>query len=256
VNGLLHRLAARATGTTVQVRSDARLPFGGITPRRGDLLDTAEQASASDVRAPVSSASMASVQPHDELQSGTPAPTTAPSLHQRPARRADTLPWVAQTEPGDVHAIQPTAAPLAERSTSQNLTQLLVDGVSGEAAYATTLQAASRHEPDSRSVAAHAHEALIDGTARFIGHPSLLMPLTDSTRSPVSPIGAAGAPRQPAGLTFSAHAIASDEPNEVHIHIGRIEVTAVHEAAPARRRATATPPPMSLDSYFAKRGRS
>lgn len=256
MNGLLHRLAARAIGTTVQVRSDARLPFGAIAPRQGDLPDAAEQAFASDVRAPVSNASMASVQPHDESQSGTPAPTTAPSLHQQPARRVDALPWVAQTERGDVHATQPTAAPLAERSTSQNLTQPLVDGASGEVAYVTTLQAASRREPDSRSVAAHAHEALLDGAARFIGHPSLLMPLTDSPRSPVSPIGAAGAPRQPAGLTSSAHAIASDEPNEVHIHIGRIEITAVHEPAPARRRATATPPPMSLDSYFAKRGRS
>jgi hypothetical protein len=162
---------------------------------------------------------------------------------------------MAQTERGDVHAIQPTAAPLAERSTSRNLVQPLVDGVSGEAAYATTLQAASRREADSRSVAAHAPEALLDGTARSIGHPSLLMPPVDSPRSPVSPMGAGGAPRQPAGLTSPAHAIASDEPNEVHIHIGRIEVTAVHEPAPARRRAAATPP-MSLDSYFAKRGRS
>ena len=43
---------------------------------------------------------------------------------------------------------------------------------------------------------------------------------------------------------------------EVHIHIGRIDVTAVHEAPPQRRRAAASPAPMSLDGYLAQRGRS
>lgn len=52
-----------------------------------------------------------------------------------------------------------------------------------------------------------------------------------------------------------AQATAHDD-TEVHIHIGRIEVTALHEAAPpARRRVAAAPrAPMSLDSYLAARG--
>ena len=54
----------------------------------------------------------------------------------------------------------------------------------------------------------------------------------------------------------ATHAAASGEPSEVHIHIGRIEVTAVHEAAPPRRPAAPRPPPTSLDAYLAKRGRT
>jgi hypothetical protein len=54
----------------------------------------------------------------------------------------------------------------------------------------------------------------------------------------------------------ATHAVANGEPSEVHIHIGRIEVTAMHEAAPPRRPPVQKPPPMSLDAYLAKRGRT
>jgi hypothetical protein len=54
----------------------------------------------------------------------------------------------------------------------------------------------------------------------------------------------------------ATHAVASGEPSEVHIHIGRIEVTAMHEAAPPRRPPVPRPSPMSLDAYLAKRGRT
>ena len=47
----------------------------------------------------------------------------------------------------------------------------------------------------------------------------------------------------------------ASQPNEVHVHIGRIEVIAVREppaAAPARVKRNG-PQPMSLDEYLAKR---
>lgn len=54
----------------------------------------------------------------------------------------------------------------------------------------------------------------------------------------------------PAGLV--------EETTEVHVSIGRIEVTAVHEPAPAKPAASRRNAPMSLDDYLAKRhgGRS
>jgi hypothetical protein len=39
---------------------------------------------------------------------------------------------------------------------------------------------------------------------------------------------------------------------EVHVHIGRIEVTALHDAPPPRRQGTKMQPPMSLDAYLAR----
>ncbi len=49
-----------------------------------------------------------------------------------------------------------------------------------------------------------------------------------------------------------------EETTEVHVSIGRIEVTAVHEPAPAKPAASRRNAPMSLDDYLAKRhgGRS
>lgn len=43
---------------------------------------------------------------------------------------------------------------------------------------------------------------------------------------------------------------------EVHIHIGRIELTAATPAPAAPRREAATRKPMSLDDYLRSRGRS
>lgn len=96
----------------------------------------------------------------------------------------------------------------------------------------------------------------------------------DADRTPFTE-AESGAARLPARLVSPFHAQSSEasvrpgpyqeslrqpanaketEVNEVHVHIGRIEVTAVHEkpvskpsAIPARRQ------PMSLDEYLAKR---
>jgi hypothetical protein len=60
---------------------------------------------------------------------------------------------------------------------------------------------------------------------------------------------------QPPASAELATAAAESEVTEVHVSIGRIEVTAVHEATPARRPAKAAKPLMSLDDYLAKRKR-
>lgn len=41
--------------------------------------------------------------------------------------------------------------------------------------------------------------------------------------------------------------------HEVHVHIGRVEVTALHDAPPARSRERSGKKPMSLDDYLAQR---
>ncbi|WP_260494012.1 hypothetical protein [Pseudomonas sp. J452] len=39
----------------------------------------------------------------------------------------------------------------------------------------------------------------------------------------------------------------------MHIHIGRIEVTAIQESAPSKRTSRKGAAPLSLDDYLAKR---
>ena len=65
----------------------------------------------------------------------------------------------------------------------------------------------------------------------------------------------------PVAAELAARAAASavpgrDEGTEVHIHIGRIEVTAVREAAAPRARRPAAQAPTSLDAYLAARSRT
>jgi hypothetical protein len=72
--------------------------------------------------------------------------------------------------------------------------------------------------------------------------------LTPAGRLAVASLQPASWPQAPVGN--------ADDAGEVHIHIGRIDVTAVREAAPPRRKQVATPAPMSLDNYLARRSRS
>ena len=48
---------------------------------------------------------------------------------------------------------------------------------------------------------------------------------------------------------------AEAEPTEVHVHIGRVEVTALAESSPARPARRPRPEAMSLDDYLAQRQR-
>jgi hypothetical protein len=49
------------------------------------------------------------------------------------------------------------------------------------------------------------------------------------------------------------HSVGEPETTEVHVHIGRIEVTAVHEAPTPKAKPSAARKPMSLDDYLARR---
>ncbi len=75
-----------------------------------------------------------------------------------------------------------------------------------------------------------------------------LLPPTRPAPAPDRPNPAANSPDR----TGTAPG-AVQETTEVHVSIGRIEVTAVHEPAPARPAAPRRNAPMSLDDYLAKR---
>ncbi len=67
---------------------------------------------------------------------------------------------------------------------------------------------------------------------------TLLSPSTVPVRQTAAPSAAKAPPQQA---------------DEVHIHIGRIEITAIQESAPSKREARKGPAPLSLDDYLAKR---
>ncbi|MDO9598369.1 MAG: hypothetical protein Q7J47_11680 [Azoarcus sp.] len=89
-------------------------------------------------------------------------------------------------------------------------------------------------QPDTRSANARTQPA------------ALLPPIVQDAHSSRSSPAAASAQRTPA---------AADGPTEVHVHIGRVEVTAVQAPAAPKPSARSGPQPMSLDDYLARRQR-
>jgi len=80
--------------------------------------------------------------------------------------------------------------------------------------------------------------------------PPLLLPLENVVQPPVLNTGSM---RQHIEARNSAWQSSVEETTEVHVSIGRIEVTAVHEAAPSKRQTPAAPKTMTLDEYLARR---
>jgi hypothetical protein len=260
MKGLLHRLAARAAGTAVPVRSDVRLPFGGADHALGESAET-------------------DVVPRHPAAS-TPVPLReplAPPETRQPAER------VANDR--DVMPLPLVDAPTNEASRASKPTNDISIG---------RRRGMNAHAPSAESIAGrkpHVPQPLLEAIPTIVAQPSVTetgQSLRDAVPSPrrapdlLLPPATPGSDREPA-LLMPTHAraqatapdappigprapvwpnplaptTASSEPTEVHIHIGRIDVTALHDAAPAPcRQPAATPAPMSLDAYLARRSRS
>jgi hypothetical protein len=238
VKGLLHRLAARASGATVSVHSDARLPFGGT-----ELGRSAEVSEAAGwPRAPTSLA---------EAQHGQNSISLGPQADR--TRRDPQLPHADGSIPrAGPESLLPAVSAIAqtgELETSLPMRLVSAAPVGTETVAAFELESGplpTRGQSDVHGDSPSGH------AARVSDEPTLLMPT--ATRAP------GNAQRHVAPTTARqaamAQGAASESATEIHIHIGRIDVTAVHESAPPRRAPPKSPPPMSLDNYLAKRGRT
>jgi hypothetical protein len=82
--------------------------------------------------------------------------------------------------------------------------------------------------------------------------PPPLLPLQNTAHPSALNSGAFARRGDPRGAAWQSQV---EETTEVHVSIGRIEVTAVHEAPPPKRPAPATAKPMTLDEYLARRQR-
>ena len=82
--------------------------------------------------------------------------------------------------------------------------------------------------------------------------PQPLLPLKNTAHSSALNAGAVAQRGEPRGSAWQSQV---EETTEVHVSIGRIEVTAVHEAPPPKRQTPATAKPMTLDEYLARRQR-
>lgn len=236
MTGLLHRVAARATGQTAAVRSDARLTSAALQAFAAPIDSlTTPSVAAQDVVPPFHMS-----QPAYAVWRRDPEPFTGeqpdgPRLHQRHQSLAVHHP----TDTGGLEPAQTPPAPLAITHIDQPVHEVHVH----------TTHIERNIESAARDVHARVRSAdRTEPSGREPRDPPLMLPRRQAAPPP-APTSIAGAAPRPSSA-------AASEDRDVHIHIGSVEVTALHEAAPPRRRPPAVSSPMSLEAYFAKRGRT
>jgi hypothetical protein len=220
VSGLLRRLAARALGMAPTVR-----PVVGWAAEAG-------------VRA---TADTPALVPEVSLGDGGPLPQAAPTAERTPTGAGPLAPEPPQVmvEPG---------APLR---SEQRVTRSLAAETPAAAREALRAPARSATPPDAHVELGEPRRAPADRTAA--SHDAIrdappLLPLQRVARFLPPPAVAASTP-SPAAAARPA----IEETTEVHVSIGRIEVTAVQEAPPPRREPGRPRKPRSLEEYLARR---
>ncbi|HSW19035.1 MAG TPA: hypothetical protein VLJ86_17585 [Ramlibacter sp.] len=239
MTGLLHRLAARANGTAWTVRSDVRLPFASASLEQAQdaeppLMDTAK----SERRSPVSARA-------DSMSPAVPAtsqaaPATQARAASAPERPQSTRP--AQAAPATPKPLMPV---------NQQAALPLVPSVAKVSAQPEELAPAVLATP----VAASSPSPAKPSPAPFQAEePSPLLPPRPHAAGHAAPLAPAASDAMPFAFRPARQATASRE-TEVHIHIGRIDVTALHEAPRPKARPRERTQPVSLDAYLAGRSK-
>lgn len=266
MTGFLQRLAQRANGTARTVRAASGMRFAPEpiehgAPIQGDAL-------APEASMPRESAGSNTGFPTEMPRGRFPSPVFAPADARRQqaaeaprhGQATTTLstpaPLLAPAdETGVAHSPAPAArAARAGASLPNPRTPDPVDDAPTARGAPPGTGEPSTPRPDATPAAASPESSPASSTAAAPAWPQVepLLAPTIRVRRPAS----AAQPSLAHRPGQSSHA---DTTTEVHVSIGRIEVTAIHEpAAPAQRPATRRKAPVSLDEYLARRqgGRS
>jgi hypothetical protein len=273
MTGLFARLAARAAGSTLVVRSNAVLPYWAdrlpMTGRADAPIEVSEPDPAiatgrpgSPPRAEVALEADDGVPERPPIAKEPrpdPQPLLRPPAPPLPAVVVDdSSPLPARAEPEQraqprLHSAEPAgkaipaerpepAPPPATRGREVAVDFGRRDQVSDPAF--VTRRERNEAPPQPRSAGQE---------RRSIADPPRLRP-DEPARSTPSPEGLPP-PRAPTEARWqeSAAATTTELPNEVHVHIGRIEVIAEREAPRRRHQAASRPPTRSLEGYLAAR---
>jgi hypothetical protein len=264
VSGLFLRLAAQASGQHgTTLHSPAALPYRGMPTQLepstpfSDAVPAAMPRATADLPgsaialepSPALATSSQAAAIHREAAaeiSGTrperlldPAQLDLPALPAKPEPRRDEDKLAEGNSPSPSNAL--ASAPHASAPLSTHLLQV---PQSDTVPLQHQTRQYPRHSLDTPAGSAR-HGALsaepvadTSTDAQRLPAPLLSPPAAASTL-PQAPVATAATPRQPA--------------DEIHIHIGRIEVTAIQESAPSKRPVRKGTAPLSLDDYLARR---
>lgn len=264
MSSLLQRLADVALGApTATLHAMARLPY---------LAPPALMPADTDADTP------AALRPATPPRAGeAPFPTLAPRADGRPSSSRPTAPPTtaeprppvppqASRQPVDIRDAaepQPTAEPAAQPHDTPPAERFSITigpapGTGAKSAAPTPSPvventntpppAASPQQPTAppRQAGPRLEARPARPPSNPAEPPRALLPQTSGSPPP--------RPAAPATLRPPAHPQAPAAEPEIHVHIGRVEVTAVHRPAePPKRSPSSRPQPMSLDEYLARR---
>lgn len=258
MNGLLHRLAQRANGTARLVRATAVVP-AGLVSLQGEALQPT----------PVHAGWDASASPQPEPGDALEQPDAAGIVRIEPRvaahlsmddraddrsalRRANALavsaraPSAGRLEQQADRLEQGTGVPPAQTSTPPSPVRSPVASRQDQAPDPAWRERQPRRQADGE---ANAFAAMRRDPAGGVTATTQVQPLLGPVVPPRAPSAAVAAvhPRAP------AHARRAEETTEVHVSIGRIEVTALQQAPAPRKVARQARAPLSLEDYLARR---
>ena len=262
MSGLFTRLAAQARGQrAVTLHSPASLPYRGAPEPSPAEYQPAPAMDHPIIPPEQNPAAFAPL--HESSPDMSAASRQAPVANQmeptaaaiRPPAATPLSPQVRREvdAPSSSFAPQPAdTAALAALAMTPNLVlepMATIDTGSPQKAADAFAHAISRAERHALAPMPHktqspqAHEVDINYVGGALSLPTALL----------SPTSVPGKQTASSTAQIATTVAPSQQADEVHIHIGRIEVTAIQESAPSKREARKGPSPLSLDDYLAKR---
>ena len=256
MSGLLHRLAAQALGsrnTTLHPLTALPYTIAPASPVHNAEADRAYTASWPMTK--LGQPEAGSVAEMDRLAAREKARNSihADIAEQAPDNANEVMPSSAEillAQSASVFTTGPDrniAPPSPLKSRPQQTENNLENTLEGESPI--------QHEVNKSQIPLnHAASKFIANDPPLPAHtdnvfPPPLLPLTNPARPPAINSAAVARHGEPGISTRQSRV---EETTEVHVSIGRIEVTAVHEAAPPKRAERPAPKPVSLDEYLSK----
>jgi hypothetical protein len=245
MNGFLQRLAARATGQATQIHSATLSPYAAPAVPWGEAVPLHEKVAiprASEPTTPLTPPTS----PGRVAATGVVPAGSRPGAPNRDGL-SDAVPaW----QLGAIDADHVEPEPLGPPDSAPALPPEKRDEVRVPESVAA-LRAALGMQPRGSSEQAQAPAQVSQSEPR---------PVLAVAPEPLLPLAAMALTPSPTGMPSAAQPVLQyrlggliEETTEVHVSIGRIEVTAVHEAPQQRRPAPKANQPMSLDEYLARR---
>jgi hypothetical protein len=236
MSGFFSHLAARGMGQAGSVRSAARLAYASPPA----LVETAEEPMAPP---PALQSRPLGGSPQEFAQGGVPA---------RPGVAPEGEPTATPTPPSALLRRPSNLPPAPRDAASRDLrdTRAAPGEIDPDRRLRRPEEATMRATPDP----------IMPAAAHAAGEPPSVDDRGSGATRPVRPLLP---PQQgPNGTALFKGALAApgnawrtpvEETTEVHVSIGRIEVTAVHESPPPKRAPARSPRALSLEEYLARR---